>query len=673
MTWKDLKLSQKLNVSFGIFLCILILFGGFAILELIGIKQKAKSLADVRLPALTLANNIERNWQNAAFNLRTFGYSKDEKHYFAGVSYLKHASEALLQLKALLNNASAEDTQKLSLVEAELNLFQHKATQTQQSLQELVTAYTIMDSASHVLKNQCQTYLALQGKKLKKDVDSGKAKHVIKRRVDKIDLMSEITAIINELNTITYRAEVEDNPDLLGGAANGFTRIRRNVKTIRPMTTKTYDLITLNTIVNSAGDYERSLNKLVQNWKVNRQLTNNTTISKGMGLIGALRNNQSSEALALTNKNASSSQSSQTLMIWGLITLLIISIFSSRFLASTLSRPILALVDHAQALAKGQITAIPDLEGKGETAILTRSLKQSGEKLTEIVYQLQKMSKHLNDLGGRLSSKSTALTDSSTTQASNAEEISASMEEMSTLTRHSSSNAMETVKIASQSSSITQAGISQTKEAMHIMNALIEKAKTIHDLSSQTYILSVNASIEAAKAGVAGRGFSVVGKGIRELAEHSKDLSKEIGDLSNQGIEISSLASHNLSSIENEMTKSVSLIRDIADSALEQQSEATQITNSIQLLNHSTQHTAQMAEEIALEAKTIESDAADLQQIIRFFKIEKNKSVNKKSMTLNTKVNSPLKSSNISEPLIAQRDQLKPDYKEKWIADYDLF
>lgn len=673
MTWKDLKLSQKLNVSFGVFLCILIMFGGFAILELIHIKQKAKSLAEVHLPSLTLANNIERNWQTAAFNLRTFGYSKDEKHYYAGISNLKNASEALFKLKVLLNDASAEDTHKLSLIEDELNLFQEKATQTQLSLLKLITAYAVMDSASHVLKDQCQTYLDLQGIKLKKDVDSGKARHVIKRRVDKIDLMSEITAVIDELNALTYRAEVEDNPDLLIPAANGFNRIRKNVKTIRPMTTKTYDLATLNTIIISAGDYEKSLHELIQNWKINRQLTNNNTISRGMDLIGKLRNSQSKKALILTNKNASSSQASQTLMIWGLITLLIISVFSSHFLANTLSKPILALVDHAQALAKGQITKIPGIDGKGETAILTQSLKQSGEKLTEIVQQLQKMSNHLTNLGNRLSSKSTTLTDSSTAQASNAEEISASMEEMSTLTQHSSSNALETVKIVSQSSSIAKNGINQTKEAIQIMNALIEKAITIQDLSSQTYILSVNASIEAAKAGDAGRGFSAVAKGIRELAEHSKKLSNELGDLSNEGIEVSSLASENLSSIENEMNKSVSLVQNIADSALEQQAEATQITNSIQLLNHSTQQTAQMAEEIALEAKTIEADAADLQQIIHFFKIETDESANQESRTLSTPVSSSKKSIQISEKPSAYKTPIKLANEESPIEEYACF
>jgi len=621
MTWKDLKLSQKLNISFGLFLFILVLFGGFAVTELVRIKHKAKMLAEIQLPSLTHVNNVERHWQKAAFNLRTFGFNKDETLYHKGIADLNKALEALQKLNLLLKTAPTHESNILTSLEKELYRFQQKADQTKASLIELTDAYGIMDSASVILKTQCQTYLDLQGKKLKKDVDANKAKHVIKRRVDKINLMSHVMDVIDDLNALTYRAEVENNPDLLIYANEGFGRIRQSVETIRPMTTKAYDIKTLNTILQSAQDYHNSLDKLVQNWKINRQLTNNTTLAQGMKLIQELSRQQTNQATILTNENAALSQSSQTLMFWGLITLIVISIISSRFLTHTLSKPILNLVDHAKALAEGHITKIPNLTGKGETAILTQSLKQSGEKLTEVVHQLQKMSKHLNRLGSRLSKKSSILTDSSTGQASHAEEISASMEEMNALSSQSSNNARKTATIVSQSSTTMQAEITQTKEGLQIMTHLIDKAKIIHDISTQTYILSVNASIEAAKAGEAGRGFSVVARGIRDLAEHSKSLAEEIGVLSNEGIEVSSLASQNLSTIEDEIKSSVRLVEDIADSALEQQSEASQISSAIHQLNQSTQKTAQMAEEIALEAKTIESDAADLQQIIDFFKI----------------------------------------------------
>ena len=76
----------------------------------------------------------------------------------------------------------------------------------------------------------------------------------------------------------------------------------------------------------------------------------------------------------------------------------------------------------------------------------------------------------------------------------------------------------------------------------------------IRSISSQTHLLSLNASIEAARAGTAGRGFSVVAEEIRNLATESAKSATEIKKLVD-GINVQTASS----------TDSVDQARSIAD------------------------------------------------------------------------------------------------------------
>jgi len=79
--------------------------------------------------------------------------------------------------------------------------------------------------------------------------------------------------------------------------------------------------------------------------------------------------------------------------------------------------------------------------------------------------------------------------------------------------------------------------IEKTKKTQNDINKSSEVVSLIQNISRQTHMLALNASIESARAGEFGKGFSVVANEMKKLAsmsgEHSKTISTYLTEMKN--------------------------------------------------------------------------------------------------------------------------------------------
>lgn len=118
------------------------------------------------------------------------------------------------------------------------------------------------------------------------------------------------------------------------------------------------------------------------------------------------------------------------------------------------------------------------------------------------------------------------------------------------VTTHSESATEKGAEIVAQLKSANEESLQAADQISLSITALYNKTldisritDTINDISSETNLLALNASIEAARAGVHGAGFAIVASEVRKLAEQSNASTQQI-----QGM---------IASIEKEMEETI--------------------------------------------------------------------------------------------------------------------
>lgn len=118
------------------------------------------------------------------------------------------------------------------------------------------------------------------------------------------------------------------------------------------------------------------------------------------------------------------------------------------------------------------------------------------------------------------------------------------------------------------------------------IDAILGIIRTIHGISSDIKLLSLNASIEASRAGEHGRGFAVVADEVRSLSDASTDATSKIEDISKSiSLKTSSLKG-DINNLQIELNSKVSDINEAS----------SEVLNIIDMLNNQKKSTSEVYE-----------------------------------------------------------------------------
>jgi methyl-accepting chemotaxis protein len=356
---------------------------------------------------------------------------------------------------------------------------------------------------------------------------------------------------------------------------------------------------------------------------------------------------------------------------WLAITLLWIGVFMTflsclggYFAAKSIAQPIKNLSDKTQELTQGNLTV------KIETSIrrdeIGRLINSFKDMVATLILQTQQMTEGASSISSsvaQLSSAASQLATSTSEVSSSISEISTTAEEVRQTALMTNERAEQVNATSDNALETSQEGLRFTQESRQSMNRIKEDmdyvANTIMtlsqqsqniseiinvvtDLADQSNILSVNASIEAAKAGEYGKGFSVVAQEVKSLANQSKEATHQIKTILNDiqkftgesvmaveratkavdaGLHLSEQTRQTIETLAESVSEAVEATSQITASSREQLTGMDQVTQAIESIQEASRYNLDSAKQLESASKDLENIAGKLKELSEKFEL----------------------------------------------------